>query len=379
MKTFATLLLTAALTGTTFAQALEVSPNGNVGIGTTTPDRKLVVVGKVNIGETPQDYWPGGQNWNYTLQLNGQDWTSIGFHDAGHSVSSIRYNGNGFVIGGDDGWGAKNAYFPGSVGIGNTSPQHRLHVSGRTKADSFEFDSDQGSPNSYLVMTTGGYVDFQSPGFDVIEFAPNPALLSGASWEHFKIFRDGGNVGLQTTGTSFFAVNGGNVGIGTTSPAYKLDVAGDIRTNGSIYSAQRPNFFLAMQGDRNVVLYDNGGAIWKTNTYASDIRIKENIVPVAPVLESLEKIRVVEFNYKPGVADDKRHIGVIAQEVEALYPDFVYTDSQSGRKLVQYDMLSTLAIQGVKELNAEHKAALDELRAEIAALRAEIQLLKNRP
>ena len=189
-----------------------------------------------------------------------------------------------------------------------------------------------------------------------------------------------GNTNLMFQGPSnLLLMPAGNVGIGTTSPAYKLDVAGDIRTGASIYSAQRPNFFLAMQSDRNVVLYDNGAAIWKTNTYASDIRIKENIVPVAPVLESLEQIRVVEFNYKPGVADDKRHIGVIAQEVEAVYPDFVYSDPQSGRKLVQYDMLSTLAIQGVKELNAEHKSAIDELRAEIAALRAEIQLLKNRP
>ena len=68
-------------------------------------------------GNTSSDYNPSGANWNYTLQLEGQDTTSIGFHDAGASVSSIKYNNSGFVIGGNDGWGTKIAEFPGGVAV----------------------------------------------------------------------------------------------------------------------------------------------------------------------------------------------------------------------------------------------------------------------
>jgi hypothetical protein len=65
---------------------------GNVGIGITNPAYKLSVTGdtsisgKLYLGDTSKDYTPSGANWNYTIQLNGLDTTSIGFHDAGNNV-----------------------------------------------------------------------------------------------------------------------------------------------------------------------------------------------------------------------------------------------------------------------------------------------------
>jgi len=77
--------------------------------------------GKLQLGNTAVDYVPAANNWNYNLVLNSVGTSSIGFHDAANSVSSIRYNNNGFYIGYDDGWGAKNSYFQGGVGIGTES------------------------------------------------------------------------------------------------------------------------------------------------------------------------------------------------------------------------------------------------------------------
>lgn len=71
--------------------------------------------GRVAIGTISNDYAPGGGNWNYDLLLHGNDMTSIGFHDAGHSVGSIRYQGRQFYIGYDDGWGNANLWVGGTI------------------------------------------------------------------------------------------------------------------------------------------------------------------------------------------------------------------------------------------------------------------------
>ena len=246
MKLFATLLLTTALSSTAFAQALEVTPTGvaygNSGTRTEFKDNAGQMGGRSGFFETanpnPASSWyPGASNWqhliearhsntgnNFSLQIAGSFFDqNLWFRKTGNDASA--------------GWSkfvAQNS--AGNVGIGMENPQRRLHVSGSIKSDKFELDSNQESPNSFLTISTGGYVDFQSPGFDVISFGPNPALLSGASWEHFKIFRDvGGNVGLQTTGTSTFAVNGGNVGVGINNPDRKLRVLGNAAFGNTAY------------------------------------------------------------------------------------------------------------------------------------------------
>jgi hypothetical protein len=71
---------------TTAANNLILEPTGNVGIGTTTPAAKLDVAGKTIVGTTTTDYLPASNNWNYTLQLNGLDTSSIGFHDVSNNV-----------------------------------------------------------------------------------------------------------------------------------------------------------------------------------------------------------------------------------------------------------------------------------------------------
>ena len=85
---------------------------------------------------------------------------------------------------------------------------------------------------------------------------------------------------------------------------------------------------------------------------SSDIRFKENIVPIENALDKISKISGNTYDWK---AENKiehgyegNDVGVIAQEIEAVLPQLVQT-RESGFKAVKYDKLVALLIEGIKE------------------------------
>jgi len=97
----------------------------------------------------------------------------------------------------------------------------------------------------------------------------------------------------------------------------------------------------------------------------SDRRIKKNIVNNNEGLDKIDQIQVRDFEYrtKDEVTDfenvetayvDKSgvQIGVIAQEVEAIFPEMVTTQS-TGVKTFNPDKLTFYLINAIKELKAE--------------------------
>lgn len=95
--------------------ANSVGFNGGLTTTSTPTFEGIISTNKSEFGNTTSDYLPSGGNWKYTLQLNGNNNTSIGFHDAGASVSSIKYWPTGFEIGGNDGWGVKQVSIPWGI------------------------------------------------------------------------------------------------------------------------------------------------------------------------------------------------------------------------------------------------------------------------
>jgi len=119
----------------------------------------------------------------------------------------------------------------------------------------------------------------------------------------------------------------GTLTIGTPSSAATLggiSAQGDIRTDG------------------NVTAY-------------SDIRVKENIINIDSALEKVLKLRGVYYTRKDQ-EDKKRNIGVIAQEVEDILPEVVFTDdSENKNKSVAYGNIIALLIEAIKEQNEQIK------------------------
>jgi hypothetical protein len=80
----------------------------------------------------------------------------------------------------------------------------------------------------------------------------------------------------------------------------------------------------------------------------SDSRLKENIVNCGPKLEKLLKVRVVNYNLKG--PDKTKYIGVLAQELEELFPELVAQDNTHERlKSVNYSNLTIMLIKAFQE------------------------------
>jgi hypothetical protein len=84
-------------------------------------------------------------------------------------------------------------------------------------------------------------------------------------------------------------------------------------------------------------------------TAYSDMRLKSNIATITSSLDKVSKLRGVSFDMY-----GKRNIGVIAQEVENIIPEVIFTDNNSlNYKSVAYGNLIGLLIEAIKELKAQ--------------------------
>jgi hypothetical protein len=119
-----------------------------------------------------------------------------------------------------------------------------------------------------------------------------------------------------------------------------------------------------------------GGGSWSTT---SDERLKKNIVQLTNVLARLLAIRGVNFEYKdpqtihelPG-----RKTGVIAQEVEKVFPDWVDTGSD-GYKRVTFRGFEGVTIEALRELQSRNEALHQENQGLAARLNAIEQTLRS--
>ncbi len=134
----------------------------------------------------------------------------------------------------------------------------------------------------------------------------------------------------------------GLVGINNTSPSYRLDCDGSIRC--------------------------------VSLTETSDVRLKKNIGTIDKALERIGALRGVSFEWTdPVESTPGRQFGVIAQEVEPVFPELVSTDNE-GIKSVDYTKLTAVLIEALKE----QQTTISTLETQVGELKLLVEELVSR-
>ncbi len=100
---------------------------------------------------------------------------------------------------------------------------------------------------------------------------------------------------------------------------------------------------------------------WLSQT--SDARLKKNITPLSNSLASIGLLNGYLYNWRDELRDTSQQIGLLAQEVQKVYPQLV-TEKSNGELSLNYIGLIPVLLEGIKEQQKQ----IEELRTEIKKL-----------
>ena len=355
---------------------LVLDGKGSVGIGTPDPRAKLEIRDgalMVSAGNSPDRGIvfppdPGG---------GGGDSAWIRYYPRVGESTTLEI---GTSNDGDD----HIALMPGlgNVGIGTTAPAGKLHVQtgGAGTWDRFivnttQFWGDKGS--EYVTIGAGGAAG-------IMFFNPHVVWHEAEKRASIRMGRSGGvggghwwDIGVRA-GNDFSIIDGhnGRFGLGINElgvvKVNVLQLGDKWRFSGIGDAHTRKGFggeWLRMF-DINDNDYSGGLAaskFWSASNYqTSDATSKRDVQPLASALEAVRRLRGVRFHWNADADDSNPAVGLIAQEVEAVYPEAVSVGPE-GLKGVNYAVLVAPLIEAVKQQQAQ----IEALAARLAAVTAQ--------
>jgi hypothetical protein len=151
--------------------------------------------------------------------------------------------------------------------------------------------------------------------------------------------------------------------VGATSSIANMYIDLGLTSRISFYQANGTEEFRMTNGGD---FHADGDIAAFSTTTASDAKLKTNIKTVENALDKVCQLDGVTFDW---IKDGKESAGVIAQNVEEVLPRAVKEvedlKGDDSHKVVDYNQLSALFIEAIKELKEENKL----LRAEIESLK----------
>jgi len=273
------------------------------------------------------------------LKWNGSAWVNntlaeAGIQPAGTYVTGTPWTGMGYVTGGP--------YQPLATNL--TSLTNLAYASTSfvkmTAAGTFTLDTTAyvtGTPWTGMGYVTGtpwtgmGYVTgtpWTGYGYTTTPFPSGngiPIVANGNSWG-------------TTLPTTTFALRTGEGSIEFSSAGFRIPTSTGgtdwiLKNNGAggfqiiTWNGSSASTYLTL---------DASGVTATNFVLSSDIRLKQNINAIN--ITGISKINFVEFSMKADSSDRKRY-GVIAQEVEKVAPELVYTNGDGMKSVAYIDLL----------------------------------------
>ena len=221
-----------------------------------------------------------------------------------------------------------------------------------------------GGPVSYGATI----IDFAGPGVSTVYYDSNVGVGT--------IFFQGGGGGGAKVAVSDNAPSNANLGdlwfhseLGRTFIYYDETELGTGTDSFWVDAAPTDpaKFPSTVRIGAGITFYGNSGDSWFDGTITaqdlnvlSDSNLKENVQTVDNALDKVMSLRGVSFDWKKS---KESSFGVIAQELEQIFPELVYGESP---RAVNYNGLVGILIESIKDL-----------KQEIVSLNEEIQYLKQ--
>jgi hypothetical protein len=242
---------------------MRIQGTGYVGIGTNSPAYMLHVSSNASANGaiiSVDNPYTGTGGWaavtvrnsgsstlgGMRMGLLGTGWTTSGIYQQNGGFLESDHSG-GLSIAATSNAGSVRFYAGGTtevmrvnsnlnVGIGTTIPGYKLQVNGDLLAKTNIYLQDNNSTSNIKI----GHITGDGAGdFHIYDWS-TPRVIMG----YFKT-------------NNYVTFPNGNVGIGTNTPAYKLDVTGDIRASGEIISTGANNFRM-VQGNYGIFGRNDG-------------------------------------------------------------------------------------------------------------------------
>jgi len=371
---------------TAFTETMRIKGNGNLGIGTNSPASKLHISGGSAIidsdGSTSVAVLRGGGTGKVDLAVAG----GAGSYSSSAATNDgvLRAMTGKLHLQTGAGAAAITVDAANKVGMGTISPRNKLDIRGKLSLGDATPNSDYNGALQITRPTSGSqYINLVRSGNKVwsLGYAPNTntfgignGMGTDSSFNPSFRMESNGRTMINTTNSSQGDLSvglGGLVSVGSRggTPGYarmRYENGGRIYLeayNTNINNGQWRGF--SMDGNNDI-------------DWTSDRRLKKNIVDAEPMLDRLMQLPFRRYQYKSSTNPNERpEFGVIAQEVEPLFPDLV-GQGDDGIMTVGYTSFATIACKTIQELKIEKDNEIDELRTDLTQKNAAIADLSAR-